>query len=1309
MDSPSTPSRSRYSDLPKLDSAEGAIDWARKVRALQQQVDADEEAEYKRLQEEIAASRIARKRRSRGGFVSPTSAEFASSRESLSEVSQKSSTSDLKSIADRQQSEVEAFHKLNGTSSSSSPSNSDIKGSIATARAWMTSNSSNATASKPSGPISLAAFMGGRASGPILNKHAPQQDAHDPTQFEDRGRITAPHPVFGRGGVAMPGLTASSRFPLRDEIGSLPSVVSPKYGSDRAPTASLAPLERTVTPANNGIPESSPSTTAPLVIRPRSASPTKIFDERPVPLQKTGGRDRTISIPSVSSYLSESGVLSRSSLSEKNGPRERTLSSSPSESPPVSAKFPVVKTSQERPVSTTNTGPRDRTISTPTGNSRVTFTVSDSTTSDNVPSLRRPISTSFTPPKPPIQATSLSKSPPHKSPVSIPSLAKPIRPDPKPSPQTSHMPVSPNTSPAFLKPPVQKEPTPSISRLQGRGFVQNMVKASHTFETPSSSTQTTPDRPVSASRKATVLERWHHNGSPSPVPTSSPPVTSPKPLAMRKSFTLEPNSSLKATATGPSVTPKPVKTLPLTTKVDSEPIRPRRDSPPMLNSQGTGLGSATTLVVFKPPADEEEVGSFGAVSELGVKHSAAQQKLPVVAGKPLTHPTKERARKPKKSQRQSTAPVSSDTGPPISVTQQMVKPADSPVVPFESESPTRFELLRPTPVSRTSGGPGKLGRVADRWAEQAIIGVRPVASRSPSTESEIPKTSGMVGRRALPGLAATPTIVPSKLPSGPPSPVKPFSIPRTESSEKSPVSPGLVSKYPFEPTRPTTPTRHSRIPSTGNRATVMDVAQIFTEPQKQMEPEKASPEVIEEPASLPPLNPNFRQNINPPALSERRRSSYQEKYSAIVLPPLHEEVTPTPTPVSTVARGSSPAVEHTIPTSIDQVLQGTLNQIERTAATNSDVVTINHDDPPLPSIDIDALLKSHQLSESNSDLATVSVEVMIISGNAAVLSRETNIFYDAEVVAIVHRSKSKSSGLVSTTIWGWLGKNCEAGDLEQNKLEELSKRYGTNVILVKQYAEPSEMLRVLGNHLAVRQGKRAHWSADNTAMHVTRSRRGVIFIDELDLTIRNLCSGFSYCLTVLETIYVWYGRGSVASERKAALAYGRSLGENIVELQEGQNDGDEMFWMILGEEAFANANYWQWRPSAADINPRVLEVSEQTVKPVDFLQNISTMVHLVDCVWEYFIIVGSEARTQRQNIRIALYVASELVRRVGWQRPYIPPIHVVILPSQIPLDFKIHLREIDESSLNPQGVPEHMNLLTFEEAHDHLLRRTFWE
>ncbi|KAJ4483287.1 hypothetical protein J3R30DRAFT_1756881 [Lentinula aciculospora] len=114
------------------------------------------------------------------------------------------------------------------------------------------------------------------------------------------------------------------------------------------------------------------------------------------------------------------------------------------------------------------------------------------------------------------------------------------------------------------------------------------------------------------------------------------------------------------------------------------------------------------------------------------------------------------------------------------------------------------------------------------------------------------------------------------------------------------------------------------------------------------------------------------------------------------------------------------------------------------------------------------------------------------------------------------------------------------------------------------------------------------------------------------------------------------------------------------------------------------------------------------VKAVDLLKNIPTMIHLVDCIWEFFIIIGSEARAQRQSIRIALHVASELVKRVAWQRPYTPPVHVVVLPSQMPLDLRIHLREIDESSMNPQGVPEHMNLLTDTEAHDHL-RRTLWE
>jgi hypothetical protein len=42
----------------------GLAEWAQRIRALQRQVDEDEEEEHRKLEQEIAASRLARVRRS---------------------------------------------------------------------------------------------------------------------------------------------------------------------------------------------------------------------------------------------------------------------------------------------------------------------------------------------------------------------------------------------------------------------------------------------------------------------------------------------------------------------------------------------------------------------------------------------------------------------------------------------------------------------------------------------------------------------------------------------------------------------------------------------------------------------------------------------------------------------------------------------------------------------------------------------------------------------------------------------------------------------------------------------------------------------------------------------------------------------------------------------------------------------------------------------------------------------------------------------------------------------------------------------
>lgn len=48
------------------------------------------------------------------------------------------------------------------------------------------------------------------------------------------------------------------------------------------------------------------------------------------------------------------------------------------------------------------------------------------------------------------------------------------------------------------------------------------------------------------------------------------------------------------------------------------------------------------------------------------------------------------------------------------------------------------------------------------------------------------------------------------------------------------------------------------------------------------------------------------------------------------------------------------------------------------------------------------------------------------------------------------------------------------------------------------------MVQVLGRKLMTRQGTRAHWSAENTTMHLVRFLNGVVLIDEMDLVCSTL-------------------------------------------------------------------------------------------------------------------------------------------------------------------------------------------------------------
>ncbi|TFK44823.1 hypothetical protein BDQ12DRAFT_673637 [Crucibulum laeve] len=1323
----------RVSDFPKPET--GLAEWTSKIKAMQRQVDADEEAEQKRLEEEIAASRLARIRRSRGvGYPGHAdSVDLSGSQDQLDHFRDRNERSEdvSKSNSERSINQEDALQKLLGDAPTVTSS---------------ASQKTQPTSSTKPEPVSLAAFIGGRATGPRLNRHTPQSDAHDPTKYV-QPNTSNPHPIFGRGGVAMPGMATKKVQPIHDD-----AVERYQPSSKRLSVPSVA--QRYV----------------------------EKVEERPVSPQKTGGRERTLSTPSF--RKKEIGTQERPTSPFKN----QYTADSKSKSPVIT---PAAQKLPQSPSNLPKSSPSLFTTSQSPAPTRPRSTAGDASTLSPTTAfdMHRPV----TPRQPHDYSPTLLSS--QKSPVTTPSLARPIQPDPRPTSESPKIPATVAASPAFLRPTTPKDPTPSISRLQGRGFVQNMVRASSKFDTPPSSAPASTEKPRPTGRKSTVLDRWQPNLNPTSSPSPSPTSHS---FPIRRSVTVDPkvavSQSPSPTLKKSSEPIKPLKTmLSLPSFPKTEPLSLRKAQRVEKVTEDPALGSATTMVVFKPEKAQGSPTEFAMVDELGIKvestnfvgkHTVRFQEPVADTGKSLVHPTKSRARKPKKNKDPRVTPGPGKTtiissGSEAEHPSQVGKRSESDLfstnLSRSGNATSRPLPSTPSLVSSVSGPTLKVSQLAEKWATGAPIGVKPMNGSKPAIRAET-KPLGMI-RHALPGMTSStvhintldgaarddqlqPPSNPPALNTDTPVPISPISSP----TQASYLAPNDAKKG-----TPTSPTRHTRIPSTGNRATVMDVAQALREhsPTPEIESVQSALQVSPDPeehsydwkppSSVAPSsnswtcslcqspNPNSLHAMDkcelcgdrrsagskasssgPPAsparragltdiLSEKRRSSY-ERYSAVVLPPLKEELTPASTPNGTLSRNGNQYKQD-----ISRTIQ-TAESVHSNLGTSSkqNLIHLDYEDAPLPEIDINALLKTRDVTPSvSSDGQTISVDVMSIMGNSSSsLSQNTDIFYDSEVLAIIHRSKSKSSGLANTTIWGWKGKASHFGEKEERKLQDLAKRYSTNAIIVNQYSEPTHLVHVLGGQLTIRQGSRAHWTADNTAMYLIRSYNGVIFIDEHDLSVKNLCSGFSYCLTILDAVYIWHGRGSTALERQAAVWYGQSLNKvdaSPVELFEGEDDNDEMFWMILGEDEFAKADYWQWRRTSAITDPKVWKVdatlNTQAMVPVNSLSSETApafSVFVLDCIWELFVVVGKEARGRRQDIRLALSIAMQLAQRSSSARPYTPTVHVVVLPSKLPLDLRMSIRDIDERLLNDNAIPDHMNLLSCSEARGHLQRRS-WE
>jgi hypothetical protein len=350
-------------------------------------------------------------------------------------------------------------------------------------------------------PMSLAAFIGGRATGPRLNKHAPQLDATDPTLFEQwDSTSSAPHPVFGRGGVAMHGLTSRGREVVSSTHDHEVDTPTTKYEPSSSATEPV--------PAPNGDHLLGGGTSR----QPRTGSSTAL-------------KRYVQHIEQVSS------TQPSTPSSERDAHRPRTTST------PVGAH--PTRTMSSSPMSSSRSRPSSPRARVPPGSSNcdvrspppTSSSISSVDKSPTSPPHKPSVPAFLTPEK---SATAVTSSP--ASGVKLPTFSASTQSLPRSGASTPKTtPLTPQHRTLSVYPLKEKDPTPSISRLKGRGFVQSMVKASSALEAAAAGSVVPEVGNLSPAKSSpSITSRWKPESSQS---SSSQPATMPVPSHFRKSWT----------------------------------------------------------------------------------------------------------------------------------------------------------------------------------------------------------------------------------------------------------------------------------------------------------------------------------------------------------------------------------------------------------------------------------------------------------------------------------------------------------------------------------------------------------------------------------------------------------------------------------------------------------------------------------------------------------------------------------------------------------------------------------------------------
>ncbi|KAJ5819259.1 hypothetical protein N7474_004850 [Penicillium riverlandense] len=829
--------------------------------------------------------------------------------------------------------------------------------------------------------------------------------------------------------------------------------------------------------------------------------------------------------------------------------------------------------------------------------------------------------------------------------------------------------------------------------------------------------------------------------SPKPPPEVADPVQEPAPTDPEtRGAVIE--ASVEAKQKPADEAPKPVRGLPSAAVAGA--TAPATTVPPSLAAKGKLAGRinpALAGLLSRGPTAAAEVPK-----KEPVMSSASTETSPASSSTPLTHMTKSRAKGPKRRAPKASAPPASQDSKEVAVTSPPeVKKFQPNLMPIDPGNSSQ-NLSRPASAkpgqALSKPVPGKKRNSFQDLLNNGIEQSRAFEASAPPAprgSEEVGVVSSAEVKKSHPGPVPIDSDKSAESLSRPCStqPAKTSSKPGPETKRNSfqdLLNNGLEQRLQTPPPKPRVLSNEAALRS------------LEGAPR---EPESSAEEVS--PSSKPPVPPKPSPSPSPsPPVSAKPRWSQQSRYTSSPSPlrtsyrenRMDAPTTPQPKSVPGVAvaeaHDPSPRTSHASPPippkrfdiSLDKPVDPR-NRLSRKMSAPSLVAKAAEAQEVIAGffktfpnqrdrVDIDPqLMLTSKPAEPK--IRTTKKHIWEMTGDGKRQELPVNqeyILYEGSMYLCVHVFDTQ--GIPTTEVYLWCGDDVGEAAFEDTQLfaRKISRENGCKLELIRQGKEPARFIQALGGIIITRRGPSSRSSSSALYMLCGRKYLGQMAFDEVDYSLRHLCSGYPFVISApFGKLYLWKGKGSGPEETGAARLISMDLGltgefEEVTEDEEPES----FFEVFAGSRASAPStmasDYWQLKPKFDHFSTRLLRVDHElgqaprfwmrrpgsgspVTRPNDTVQEIEPFcykdlagkdIYVLDTFFELYVIVGEQATQKSADFSSAVIFAHEygILATSLQDRPFIPKSFVSL--GGIPDRCQAAFRKWDPHSLRAPCV-----------------------